>query len=295
MLIGQIQSVRKKYIIIIISKGEMFMTKRIMLSLLIVIVAMSVLVSCGNDYQSETDTEAKTADRDSIALNTDPASIGSEAPSDSETEPVASADDEPEEIYVTLRFGGKYFAQIRKAAWLEDFDLGINFNYLGEIGETLDDDSEIIGSSVPVGTPVYLSEDGACARVAFGGVVYYCNLADEPTPPETDENGNIVTEAPGPGCFAAVLNYKDGHYWNDHSFKGIQWSFELDGDWRFVGLIRSVVSLNIYPEYDLEASFDYLGKPVYYNEKLDRVAILVEDDNFAYSDIDWEILSRCTE
>ena len=89
----------------------------------------------------------------------------------------------------------------------------------------------------------------------------------------------------------------DGFFHDDLQFKGETWEFKLDGDWRFVGVVGSVVSRKMYPEYDLEANADYFGKPVYYNEKLDRVAILVEDDNFAYSDIVWEIRvrSRITE
>ncbi len=263
------------------------MTKKILLCLLLSVILIFALVSCDAADGDEKATENKTAETETVEPDTEPIDTDTEISPDDGTETADSPEEEPRKIYVCIRFDGKYYAQIRKTAWPSDFAADLSFKYLGEIGEELENGDVIEGECVPKDTPVYLSEDGSFARVVFGGAVYYCELAEEPAPPETDEDGRVVTEAPG--CISLPTLICGGELYKEGNFRGETWEFKLDGDWQFVGCIRSVVSSKMLPAYEMEANIDYFGKPVYYNEKLDRVAILVEDDNFAYSDIDWEI------
>ncbi len=275
------------------------MTKRILLFLLLTAVLSLALVSCNDTSDNEVTAENKTEETGSVipVPDTAPADTDTEAPSTDGTETADSPEEEPREIYVSIRFDGKNYVQVRKSVWPCEFDECISFRYLGEIGEELENGGVIEGECIPKDTPVYISDDGSFVRVASDGIVYYCrNLVEEPAPPETDEDGNEVTDVPGLKYLKwPVIVYNGNRYQSDVSYDGKVWEFELDENWRFVGLIRSEVTNREYPEYELEANFDCIGKPVYYNENSDIIAILFEDDNYAYSDIDWEIWTRCAD
>ena len=271
------------------------MTKKILLCLFLAVALSFILVSCG-EVGNDQATDTKTAETESVEPDTAPADTDTEAPSADGTED-PHPEEEPREIHVSIRFDGKNYVQVRKSVWPCEFDESISFRYLGEIGEELENGGVIEGKCIPKDTPVYISEDGSFVRVASDGIVYYCrNHVEEPAPPETNEDGNVVTEAPGSQYLKwSVIVYNGNRYRSDISYDGKVWEFELDENWRFVGLIRSEVTNREYPEYELEANFDCLGNPLYYNENLDIIAILFEDDNYAYSDIDWEIWTRCVD
>ena len=264
------------------------MLNRALLCLLVVALTLITLVSCDVSSSGDTETDAKlnatdTAQAETVVTDEDEAHI------------LTNYDN----MKLRVTYGEDEYYTVRKTLWTEDFDMGQRFEYLGEIGEEIDgitlegvlvpQDGTIYvteeNSFVPVDTPVYMTEDGDFVRVAFWGVSYYLRLREE-------------TEYVDPmdmpdGMRAPFMCYNGEIYAHTLVFGGGGlWEFKLDEDWSFVGFIRSEILVNdIMPEFNLEADF-HLGKPVYYNEKLDRIAILVEDDNYAYSDVDWEILER---
>ncbi len=272
------------------------MLKRILLCLLILTLMLTVLVSCTTlpaDGAAETDAKADATD--TVLPETETAY-------EDETPALTEYDN----MVLKFTYGEDKYYTVRKTLWTEDFDMGLDFKYLGEIGEEIDgvlldgilvpQDGTVYvteeNSFVPKDTPVYITEDGDFVRVAFWGVSYYLRLREKTEPVDPMDVTDI-------GYPISKLCYKDEYYVHTNELLGGGlWKFKLDEDWSFVGIIRSEVDA-YKAEYDkseiteelndLEANF-HLGKPVYYNEKLDRIAILVEDDNYAYSDIDWEIL-----
>ncbi len=262
------------------------MLKRILICLLIITLTLTVLVSCSSNAGGVADSKPEEAKTEATEAET----------STLDETPILT---EYDNMVLRVTYGEDEYYTVRKTLWTEDFDMGLDFKYIGEIGEEVDGitlDGILVprdgtvdvteeNSFVPVDTPVYMTEDGDFVRVAFWGVSYYLRLREE-------------TEYVDPmdmpdGMRAPFMCYNGEIYAHTLAFGGGGlWEFKLDEDWSFVGFIRSEILVkDILPEFNLEADF-HLGKPVYYNEKLDRIAILVEDDNYAYSDVDWEILEN---
>ncbi len=267
------------------------MIKRILLYLLVVTITLTAFVSCSAPSGEGADADAKVDAADTALPETETA--------DEDETPILTNYDN---MVLKFTYGEDKYYTVRKTLWTEDFDMGLDFKYIGEIGEEIDgvlldgilvpQDGTVYvteeNSFVPKDTPVYISEDGNFVRVAFWGVSYYLRLREDKT-----EYVDPM-DMPDTGCMMlSVLCYNGEYYGRTNEFiGGGLWEFKLDEDWSFVGFIRSEILVDdIRPEFDLEANFP-LGKPVYYNEKLDRIAILVEDHNYAYSDVDWEILEN---
>lgn len=250
------------------------MVKRIILCLLLIAFLASVLMACSDDLQGNIDDQTNgnesqfnenTTMTESVA---DPSWGGDPTGNDMVIEPV------PAEKTVCLYYDGQTYSRFRCAVDGELIRDGVNFTYVGNVTEAASSHDVLSAENVPVGTQVFVSDDGSTVRVEFGGLIYYCAVKDE---------DDVLAKRPS-------IVYNGKHYVSDlTSTGGEAWSFEPGDGWNSVGFMNSVVYDRI-PEFDNETNITELfGMLIYYNKKEDRLAIRVKDADDAYSDVDWQI------
>ena len=243
---------------------------------LCVTLFMLVLVGCSasNDNYDSLQTDS-----------TEPSTVTETASvSESETEPSHGAeptgrDDTvieplPDDTAVCVYYEGEKYVRIRCAVDSELILEDADYTYVGNVADDASQSNGITAENVPAGTQVFVSDDGSTVRVEFGGLTYYCAVAD-------GDDGAVKRPS---------IVYGGKHYVSDMASTGGEaWGFELNENWVSAGFINSVV-YDRAPEFENETNITNLfGLLTYYNRKEDRLAICVKDDNYAYSDVDWQL------